>query len=1374
MKNNLILLKRFFSFICVVLIFISVFSGTGLKASAAIVKRGDSIDYSSYIPGGSWQTHKYYVDGNLAYCIQSELAMVDDGDYGTIIETFDSYPLLCKVLFYGYGGPAYKMGEFFSGYGITLTEDQAYLYTHIAANYAYGGNVWYGLDEPTAASLHLTDWIKYCSDNVCMPENKHLTGGIVKIATPEGAQRVAYLDSYTFIPITVNLEVKINFDKTKNTYGDATTHNAVYGLFDSADTEIQRITLTIPAGSDTASGSITYTFDTDGTYYVKEISAPTGYTLDTNKYYFTVDTLGQNVNFSDIHFTSVNPREFTFTKGDEVPLIGSFTFNKKDSSGNPLSGAAFDVYLKSSLSVNDGKYDFSSATPICSGITTDASGVLLSPELEYGTYIVHETIVPEGKLPLKDFEVNILTGGTVILDDKIDESIQGKFKFKKIDSNGKPLTGAGFDVYLKSSLTKVGGKWDFSSATPVGPRLKPDSTGVVTSGLLDYGTYVVHEAVVPKGKLAVDDFEVTITNNGETVSLGDKTDKTIRGKFTFKKTDSGGNPLSGAGFDVYLKSSLTKVGGKWDFSSSSPVCSRLTSDSSGVITSGLLDYGTYIVHEAVVPDGKLAVNDFEVAILNDGETVKVKDKTDKTVQGKFSLKKSGEDGLPVKGAGFSVYEKSSLSLNSDGTYDFTSATPVGALLKTDADGKLTSGLLDYGIYVVCESVVPEGYKACDPFEVKIEKQNVTVDIGNITDRIVPAKFRIIKKDSESGEIILKGGAKFKIYDIKNDVYVSVGGEDVFTTDDTGMVTTSAPLPTGSYRIEEIETPEGYLLDSSAVEISFDSTWPFTMEGADKIITAEFKNNPKRGSVEITKTGEGLTGFSNNTFVWADVNLPGAVYEIHADEDIYSPDNRGTLIHAKDDLIGTLTTDSSGYAAMDNLYLGKYYLVEITAPAGYVIDTTHKTFELSYNDSTAAPIISTNIFYDEKQNIVLDLLKSDSETGKPLAGAEFGIYADEDIYSFDGTVIVSKGELIATALSDKNGKIDFGLDLPYAKYKVKEINAPVNYVLNPAEYSFEAVYPASDVKEVSFMYSWENTPVRGSLEITKVGETLVDFKDGKFIWDYKPLKGAKFNVIAKENKQIIETIETDKEGKAKTSNLPLGNYYLVETVAPYGMVIDTTPIDFSIEYKDQNTALILTQKSILNKRQTITLNVTKSEKGSDKDLSGGKFNLYADADIKNYNGVVIVPKGTLISQAEAFDGEVDFGLDLPHSVYKITEEKAPADYYENDEEYEIDLSYTDSAIKNLTADLSIFDTRLPHFAKVMMKVKPAFKSKSKSNYITEDYGENGYSVLLISDSSALPVSSASNMWFCIFASSILLIAGSLLTMFVLIKKRKEKT
>ena len=1087
-NNNLILLKRFFSFILSMLIFMSVFLGTGIPVSAAMVTRGEAINYSSYIPGGSWQTHKYYIDGNLAYCVQSELAQVNDGDYGTIIETFDTYPLLCKVLFYGYGGPAYKMGEFFSGYGITLTDEQAYLYTHIAANYAYGGNVWHGLDEPTAEALHLTDWIKYCSNNVCLPENKHMTGGIVKIATPEGAQRIAYLDSFVFEPLSVSVDVKINFGKDKNTYGDASTHNAVYGLFDSADNELQRITLIIPTGSTTASGNFTYSFDTDGTYYVKEITAPTGYILDTTKYYFAVDTSAQSAVSADTHFVSVNSRELTFTKSDETPI-----------------------------------------------------------------------------------------------------------------------------------------------------------------------------------------------------------------------------------------------------------------------------------------------------------------------RGKFSLIKKGSDGLPVKDAGFSAYLKSSLSLNADGTYNFSSATPVkitslgDTILKSDANGKAESGLLDFGTYVIRETVVPAGYEACAPFEVTIDQNNVTVDVGNIYDALVPAKFKIIKIDAESNEVILKGGTKFKIFDVNNNTYVSIGGEDTFTTDNKGIVVTKDALPLGTYRIEEVESPDGYLLDSSPLVIVFDSTHPFTMDGKDKIITAQFTNTPKKGRVEIAKTGKGLTGFVNNKFVWTDVNLAGAVYEIHADEDIYSPDNKGHLIHTKDDLIGTLTTDSSGHAAMDNLYLGKYYLTEVTAPAGYVIDTTPKKFELSYNDSSATPIISLNSFYDEKQNINLKLTKTDAETKNPLAGAEFGIYADEDIYAFDGTLLVSSGELIATAVSDTNGNIDFGLDLPYAKYKVKEIKAPANYVLSEDEFLFTAVFPASDVKEVSFLNSWENTPVRGCLEITKEGESLADFKGGEFIWENKPLKGAVFNVFAKEDiytfdeakdatgnrilyytkDQLIETIETDENGVAKTSNLPVGNYYFVETKAPYGMIIDTAPVDFSIEYKDQNTALVLTGKSIFNERQKINLKVTKTETGSSKNLSGGKFNLYADSDIKNINGEIIAPKGTLISQTEAVDGTVDFGLDLPHSVYKITEEKAPADYYENDEEYEVDFSYTDSTINNLNAELNIYDKRLPHFAKVMMRVKPAFKSKSKSNYITEDNGEGGYSIILYSDGPTLPVSTASNMWFCLFASSMLLLAGSFITMVILIKRKRER-
>lgn len=1511
MKKTRRFLKALLSFICSISIFCSVFIGVSFPSKAATIARGPQISYSTYFPSSSYITHYYYLDGQLAYCIESAKGAVPDGDYGTIYELYDAYPLLCKVLFYGYGdgtgnnGAATQIkGWYSSKYGINLTDDQAYLYTHICANYAYteASNIWYGITAADASAAHLDEFLAYCSANVIpFIGNYHMTGGSLRIATPGGSlQRIAYLDSYTFEPIGGSVEIKINYNKTKNTSGDATTHNAVFGVFNSSDTELKRVTLTIPAGSTTASGSLNYTFDTAGTYYVKEITAPAGYIIDNTKYYFTVDTSGQKATSTDTHFTLVNDKEITFTKTDEIPIKGNFTFTKKDASGNPLAGAGFDVYLKSTLPISGGSYNYSAATKACGTLTSDASGVVTSPQLDYGTYVVHEStvpagklpvadfevvintdsvtvnvgdkiddtvrgkftftkkdesgnplsgagfdvylksavpisggsynfsaatpvcgrltsgsngvvtspdldygvylvheaVVPTGKLPITDFEVEITSNGTTLnVGDKVDNSIKGQFNFRKVDDYGNYLQGAGFDVYLKSSLTKVGGKWDFSSATPVCPRMTSNASGVVTSPSIPYGTYVVHEAVVPTGKLPVDDFEVTITTNGSNQNLGNKTDNTIRGRFSFRKVDRDSNPLAGAGFDVYIKSSLTKVGGKWDFSSATPIGSRLTSNSSGVVTSGLLDYGVYVIHEAVIPEGKLPVDDFEVSITSDGTTVNVGDKKDQTIQGRFTLLKVGDDGHPVVGAGFSAYKKSSLVVNSDGTYDFTSASPViisggGTVLTTDATGKATSDLLDYDTYIVMESVVPVGYEPCDPFEVTIVNHNVTIDVGTKTDTVIPAKFRIIKKDSESGATVLKGGASFKIYDVVNNVYVTIGGEDTFTTDDTGVVTTSDPLPLGTYRIEEVAAPEGYYLNSATIDIVFDSSWPFTMEGTDKIITTEYFNTPKKGRVELTKSGKGLTGFTNDEFVWTDVNLSGAVYEIHADEDIYSPDNQGTLLHAKDDLIGTLTSDASGKAAMDDLYLGKYYLLETTAPTGYVIDTTHKNFSITYNDAYANPIVSENPIFDEKQNIILNLTKTDTETTRPLAGAEFGLYAESDISTFGGTLLFKSGDLIKTTLSDANGIIDFGLDLPYAKYKVKEIQAPVNYVINETEFDFTAVYPASDVINVSFTSTWDNKPVRGSLEITKTGETLSSFTNGEFVWEKKPLKNAKFNVIAKDNiytfdnakdangrryvyyekDQIIEEIETDASGFAKTSNLPVGNYYLVETQAPYGMYLDATPIDFSIDYEGQNKPLVLTQKSILNDRQTISLNVSKIANGWGYKLSGGKFDLFANADIKNYNGDVILKKGDLIKSAEAKDGVIEFGLDLPHSLYTVKEDVPPTDYYKNEDAYDIDLSYTDSTLKQIVADFNIFDKRLPHYAKVSFVLKSVNAKKSRNNYITEDNGESGYSVLLISDGTGASVRTSLNVWFYALIASIFFMVGGIVTTAIYVTKK----
>ena len=1193
--------RRIIAFICAVLMISTVFWEFKIPVKAALVQTGSAINYGKYFTGSTWQTHYYSIDGNLAYCIQSyKPPVTGNSEIGTILLTYDNYPLLNKVLCYGYGGPApYIIAFYKEKYGITLSDEQAYLYTHICANYANpansGANEWYGITEQQAKDAHLVDWIRWCNDNVI--NGLHLTGGWCKCATPGDAQWVAYLEGYTLEPINVGFDVTLNFNKTKNTVGDATTQNAVYGLFNASGSLLKKTTLTIPAGSTTASGSFKSTISTSGTYYIQEITAPPGYLLDTTKYYFTADVSSKSVSSTDLHFTLENATTITFNKTDEVPIKGNFTFTKTDINDAPLQGTEFDVYLKSTLPVVGGVYDYEHATPACARLVSDANGEVTSPELEYGTYIVHEVTMPYGYSPIPDFEVDI-------------------------NSNG-----------------------------------------------------------------------------------------------------------------------VTNILGK---------------------------------------------------------------KIDPYVQGGFSLTKKGDDGIPIAGAGFSAYKSSEVTFNSAGEYDFSAATPVpiapggGVVLYTDSNGDATSELMDYGTYIVKEVVVPIGYEECDPFEVEISgdlsDDKTIILLGEKIDDVIPAKLKIIKKDSETGKTVLLSGASFKIYRVDTGTYMSMNGTDIFTTDDTGTVTTPLALPLGEYRVEEFSAPANYYLNGSNVSFVFDSTYPFTMNGTDKIIEIEFSDAPKKGKFELTKTGKGLTGFNNNSFEWTDVPLQNAEYEVRANEDIYSPDNQNTLLYSKDDLVGTLVTDASGKASIDDLYIGKYYIVEKTAPSGYILDTSHIEFEIIYNDSSTTPIISTKPVSDERQKIILDLKKTDKETGRPLAGAEFGIYAMEDIFAVDGTKLVSNGDLVTTAISDSNGVINFAIELPFNKFKIKEINAPANYVLDVTEFDINPTYPASTIPTITFTSSWENTPVKGYLEITKKGEVLTDYKDGKFIYEEKELPGAKFNVYAKEDiytfdnavdssgnrytyykkDEFIEEITTDANGFAKTSNLPVGKYYLKETQAPYGMYLEPNPIDFTIDYKDQFTELTLSKKGIVNERQKVSLKVSKVASGWGYKLSGGQFKLINTSDIFDYKGNVLVPANTELGSVAAKNGLIDFGLDLPFAKYKVIETSAPNDYEKNSTEYNLDIAYTDPTIKVLTCDFTIYNKRVPHFAKVTMVLGATKTKGGRNNYVTEDNGEDGYSILLVSDGSIPSQEEMFNTGFALFiGASIWLLAGITIAVYSIRKKHRAK-
>lgn len=268
-----------------------------------------------------------------------------------------------------------------------------------------------------------------------------------------------------------------------------------------------------------------------------------------------------------------------------------------------------------------------------------------------------------------------------------------------------------------------------------------------------------------------------------------------------------------------------------------------------------------------------------------------------------------------------------------------------------------------------------------------------------------AKLKIIKKDDETKQTVLIAGTEFKIYDLDNQKYV----EQVTTypittvhksyfTDSQGYLILPNNLPIGHYRIEEVTAPDGYVLNPNYVEVTVDSNTAYHVDSVsqDVVIEVEYENHPVKGKLTVYKKGEVLTDFKKD-FIYEEQYLEGAVFEVYAAEDIYTPDfqkdadgNR-MVVYAKDTLVTTITTDEEGKATAKDLPLGTYRVVEKTAPNGFTLNKEPEEATFVYLDQET-PIVEQEItMKNERQKVQIMVEKQDAETGAVVEGAVFGIY-----------------------------------------------------------------------------------------------------------------------------------------------------------------------------------------------------------------------------------------------------------------------------------------------------------------------------------------------------------------------------------------------
>jgi len=496
-------------------------------------------------------------------------------------------------------------------------------------------------------------------------------------------------------------------------------------------------------------------------------------------------------------------------------------------------------------------------------------------------------------------------------------------------------------------------------------------------------------------------------------------------------------------------------------------------------------------------------------------------------------------------------------------------------LKTDNDGKIYF-TLPYGNYVLKQLSVPSGYEKIDDYNFSITENGPTIN-KVFSNAEITSRLKVVKID-DSGNVITKAGIKFKIKDISTGQYVC---QKVayptnktyceFETDSTGMLITPYPLNSGNYQLEELDQViDGYLWNSEPLKFSInEKSNIISSDGFDAVLEVRFENKEVKGAIEINKTGEKLV-IENGTYTYEEIPLPNVKFEVY--------DESGNLV-------GTLITNESGYAKLENLKLQKYTLKEISSSLDNLIDETIYEIDLIYKDQYTPVIVESLSIKNYLAKGALEFSKVDFSTSDPLPNTKIEIYTEDD-------------ELIGSYITDDKGMVVIK-DLPIIngkKYYILEKEAPITYVLNEEKLWFEITTNGEIIKS-----TMTNRKITSTLQITKIDE------------DNNKIAGVKFGIYDLEDNLISEHI-TDDNGYIEVE-LEYGKYYFKELATLNHFVITDEKIYFEVV---EDKAII--ENTITNKVITGTLEFTKVDFSTSDPIPNTLIEIYnAETDEMIFSG-----------------------------------------------------------------------------------------------------------------------------------------------------------
>ncbi len=785
-------------------------------------------------------------------------------------------------------------------------------------------------------------------------------------------------------------------------------------------------------------------------------------------------------------------------------------------------------------------------------LTTDDKGNAELKNIPVGTYQIYEgEILRYEKQAVKS--VTVTDGNTANVSFK-NELKKGDIKIQKNSE----------DKIVKDFTFKVNGSDGSTySAKTNGDGIATISDVPVYDSNNNKIIYTVQETNIPVRY---------VTPDGQTVTLeADKTStvtfNNILKKFrvTVVKSDiekglaQGDAKLSGAKYGIYKGEQL--------------IDTYFTDENASFTTKYYICDTDWTIREIESSEGYL-VNDEIYKVGADPKLYEVEynttanDVVEQVLKGKIAIIKHTDDGstqieTPEKGAEFQIYLKSA------GSFVKADKDERDTIV-CDEDGFASTKLLPYGVYTVHQTKGWEGREKIKDFDVYINSDGKTYKFL-INNSNFESYIKVVKLDKETGKQIAYEGAGFEIYDSDGHrvnmqfTYPEVTTIHTFYTNSEGYLITPEKLPYGDYTLKEVQAPYGYVLDSTPIPFTVTQENSSTDTGVT-VVKVKARDIAQKGVIEITKTGGifssvGMLGggyIDENgnevTFpityspIYKSGNLANAVFQIYAAEDITTLD--GTTRYQQGELVDEITTGKDGIAKSKQLYLGKYTVIEKTAPDTFVNANEQYDVELTYAGQNISVTNTALSVYNERQKVSVSLLKELSQDERfklgmnnEILSVQFGIYANEDIKAADGSVIPADS-LITYGSCDENGKLTFNCDLPIGfKWYAKEIATDNHYILSDKKYEFTTEYQGQDIDTIHIDLN-NGEPIINDFIYGTIKGLKIDRETEKTI------EGALFGLFKSDETEFTEdnailTAETDKNGIFIFDKIPFGDWIVKE-------------------------------------------------------------------------------------------------------------------------------------------------------------------------------------------------------------------------------------